>query len=173
MKRLFIAVNIPEEIKEEISRQILSEIIGKTVKVAGKENLHFTAAFLGNFPEEKIPELKNKLSEIELKKFRVSFSDLGEFNKRILFLNVEKGFNELIELSKKINEALEIKDEKFHPHLTLLRIRNEHKQEIESLLSIKFSLKKEFEVNSFELMESKLSSQGPVYSVLESFKLSD
>ncbi|PJC00627.1 RNA 2',3'-cyclic phosphodiesterase, partial [bacterium (Candidatus Moisslbacteria) CG_4_9_14_0_8_um_filter_36_20] len=62
--RSFIAVNLPEEIKEEIKKII--DILGQSgngVKWVEPRNLHLTLHFLGWLEEEKIEDVKKILSE--------------------------------------------------------------------------------------------------------------
>ena len=54
MKRLFVAIDIPKELKEKINSELIQPL-GEVKKVQ-KENLHITLAFIGDASEsnEKI-----------------------------------------------------------------------------------------------------------------------
>ena len=56
MHRIFIAINLPENIKQKLNlyQERLEEIPAKWTK---KENLHITLVFLGNVAEAEIPEI--------------------------------------------------------------------------------------------------------------------
>ena len=60
--RTFIAIDIPDSIKNEIIKiqNSLPEFIGKKTE---KENLHLTLKFLGEIDEEKIELIKKELRE--------------------------------------------------------------------------------------------------------------
>ena len=76
-KRIFIAVNFPDELKKEIFESISSELPKDECKIVAEANLHITLKFLGYLNEEKIAEIKN-----------ISVSDLAEItsqNARNLF----------------------------------------------------------------------------------------
>lgn len=62
-KRLFLAIELPEEMMDDLVRwqRTMGQIRG--VKWTAAENLHITAAFLGEVSEEKIPELTRELVE--------------------------------------------------------------------------------------------------------------
>ena len=73
MVRLFVAVDIPENIKEKIVE--LQKNIGEKfadIKFVEEENLHYTIKFLGEVEEQKIEEVKNILSEASNKFERFS-----------------------------------------------------------------------------------------------------
>ncbi len=55
-------------------------------------------------------------------------------------------------------------------HVTAARVKSCEKEKLIKEIE-KIKLEGKFEVESFELMSSKLSSCGPVYSVVERFKL--
>ncbi|MFH1720302.1 MAG: 2'-5' RNA ligase family protein, partial [Patescibacteria group bacterium] len=61
-----------------------------------------------------------------------------------------------------------LSDKEFKPHLTLARVKYCEKSFEEELGKIEVMLK-EFEVNSFSLMESHLSSEGAKYEEIENF----
>lgn len=174
MKRLFVAINLPEALKEKIFETLSKEIDPKKLKVVKKENLHLTLAFLGYFPEEKIQELEEKLSGVkELQEFEIELTGIGCFKNRVLWLGMEKGKQEAIELNKKVNELLGLESERFSAHLTLARNKEFSGKELNEL--IKKLEEKRFsattKINSVELMESKLTPNGPIYSVVKKFEL--
>ena len=71
MKRIFIAVNLPEEIKESLNG-LIEKLPKDKVKAVKKENLHITMKFLGYMPEETLPELYKKLNALrKFQKFRI------------------------------------------------------------------------------------------------------
>jgi 2'-5' RNA ligase len=66
-------------------------------------------------------------------------------------------------------------DPRFHPHITIGRVKKiepagriELAERIEGLKDFKVG---DFTAESFELMKSTLTPEGPIYEVLKSFKL--
>lgn len=169
-KRVFIAVNFPEKVKEQIEKKLLSKIPEKGMKPVKKENLHITIAFLGYLNEQAID---NTIKALEFakktKKFPVELTDIGHFKKRIIWLGASKGSKELIKINKKTIQALEIQDKRFHPHATLARNKSLKSKKVSELLQKldgkKF--KEEFTAKSLDVMESVLKKKGPIYSVLK------
>ncbi|MCK9595573.1 RNA 2',3'-cyclic phosphodiesterase [Candidatus Pacearchaeota archaeon] len=177
--RTFIAIDIPEEVKEkiiEIQKQ-LPEFKGKLTE---KENLHLTLKFLGEVNEEKIERVKEELGKIKLKSFKAEIDSIGVFDniesknyssKLIVWLHV-KNCNEL---QKKIDNQffkLFARERRFMGHLTIARIKKikDKKKFLEEINKIKLS-SMNFFVKSFELKKSVLTEQKPVYETLESYNL--
>lgn len=172
--RTFISVNIPEEIRKEIEKiqDFLPEFFGKKTEV---ENLHLTLKFLGEIKEQKIGEVKEKLREIKIEKFRTEIDEIGVFSEefiRIVWLHMEDCDN----LQKQIDNALKNlfePEKRFMSHLTIARIKKVKDKErfLQDLEKIKIE-KIKFKIDKFYLMKSELTAEGPRYSVLEEYNLS-
>ncbi|MFH1256160.1 MAG: RNA 2',3'-cyclic phosphodiesterase [Candidatus Diapherotrites archaeon] len=173
LQRVFIAINVPEAVKERIFSELSALIPAKGCKKVEKANLHITMRFLGYLNEEKIMETKKALEKISLKKFEAELCGVNHFNGRVIWLGVAKGSQEFNELSGQLSELAELPDERFHAHLTLARNksleRNEVKEIAERMNEKNFSEK--IAVESTDLMESVLSHEGPVYKKLFEKKL--
>ena len=172
-RRIFIAVNIPEYVKDEINRILSSKIDSDKCRIVKKENLHITMLFLGYFSDEAIAELKEKLNKINFGKFNVKLNGAGHFKGRVIWLGVGEGNEKLREVSEKLNEMLGIKDEMFHAHVTLARNKslkyNEADALVEKLNNEKYE--SEIEVKSIDVMESHLTPNGPDYEKLFSIRM--
>ena len=155
-----------------------------TIKWTKPENIHFTLAFLGDTPEEKLQIISDKLQVItkKFKPFDIKLVGLGFFpnfhQPRILWIGAES--SDLINLAASLHQELKqtgfkIDDKPFKSHLTIARIKfiDPHLQE--KLSSIVGEYKeKEFgclETKSVEIMESVLFPSGPVYKSLEKIPL--
>jgi 2'-5' RNA ligase len=174
-KRLFIAVNLPEQLKGEIFERLLKRLPRQDVKAVEKENLHLTMRFLGYLNSEAEEELKKKmLSLSEMMAFVVSLEGIGEFHGRVLWIGVKKGKEELEEIAKRIAKLIGGTEEDFSAHLTICRNKLLKRKDFSGLAERlgKENFFGEFRAESVELMESKLSPSGPKYSVAFSVKLS-
>ena len=184
--RCFIAINLPDKIKEKIS-DITKNFPEKGIKKVGEHNLHLTLKFLGEVDKNKLEEIKKILEKINCQKFDVSLKDFGFFPNtnfiKVVWIGIEKGNKEIIELQKQIDSELEksgFKKEKgfsvfdrkyfpskmekgFEPHLTIARVKFlENKKEfLDKMNKLKFE--DNFSVSSFDLVESILKKEGPVY----------
>ncbi len=173
MKRCFISIDIPEEIRSEvieIQRQ-LPEFRGK---VTEPENLHLTLKFLGEVDEGKVEEVKKRLSGIKFERFEAEVDEVGVFSEkfvRIVWLHL--GGCE--ELQKKVDSVLEgifPKERRFMSHLTIARVKSvkNKKRFLDEFKKIKLQ-KIKFNVDSFRLKESVLRPEGPVYKIIEEYPL--
>lgn len=173
MTRIFISIDIPEEVKEQIRKiQIsLPEFFGKKTE---PENLHLTLKFLGEINEQEIEKIKNKLREIKFNEFEVEVNGIGVFSEkfvRIVWLHVKN----CDELQKVIDNKLKdlFKEEKrFMSHLTIARVKRieDGEEFLKNLDKVKIP-KIKFKVKSFELRKSILTKQKSVYETLESYEL--
>jgi 2'-5' RNA ligase len=173
--RCFIALKIPEKIKGKI-QEIQKQIPNFKGKLTEAESLHLTLKFLGEITDDKIKLIRNLLDEIESRKFEAEISSIGFFDNKFQFIvwlfisNCEKIQNEIDE---KLSQSFE-KEKIFMSHLTIARIKSldDKKLFINSLKKIKFDPIK-FDVDSFCLMKSELSKEGPKYSIIEKYFLKD
>ena len=173
-KRIFIAVNLPETARKDISEKLISMLPKKGLKIVKPENLHITLKFLGCIPEDSAGEIAGKLEKLKnTGKFAVSLKGLGHFNGKAIWLGIKNGRTELETLSKEVNALLETETERFSPHITLARnkllSRDEFELAIDLLSKLKFEVR--FIAESVEVMESELTPEGPIYSVVEKIAL--
>lgn len=181
-KRLFVALPISEKIKKKIEILTLSlKDVNADLKLVPVENMHFTLKFLGDIPEEKINEIKQKLSSLaeKCKSFSVNITQLGVFPslKKVNVIWVGTENKELISLMNSLNNPLNYlrKNEydKDIPHLTLARVKSEKNKEklrrwVEQFKNLDWG---EMGANKMILFESQLTLKGPVYIPLEEFIL--
>jgi len=144
--RLFIAVPIPDEIKNNIT-QIVSELNKTPTKVrwVKKESMHLTLKFIGNVEEKKADEITDALKTITFPEFqnKIEFKDIGFFpnrrRPRVIWVGIkdyEKKLSEWALLLEGVLEPLGFPKEKrgFKPHLTIGRIKSP--EEMDSILRI-------------------------------------
>ena len=173
--RLFIAVEMPEELNEKI-REIKSKIQTKGLRLT-RDN-HITLKFLGEVPEHKVEDIAIRLKEIVFSPIQIKTLHIDAFpnlNKpRIIHLKCDSP--QLIELAKNISNKLkEYPDDKpFVPHITLARIkflkdRLELKEKIRDITIVQ----EEFIIKSFCLKQSILKPEGPEYKNIEVFEAND
>ncbi|MFB6246572.1 MAG: RNA 2',3'-cyclic phosphodiesterase [Candidatus Pacearchaeota archaeon] len=175
MKRCFVSLEVPSEVREKTS-EIQRRLPDFKGKVTEFENIHLTLKFLGEISDEKIEEVKSSLREVGSSSFEVSIDDIGVFSKnyvRIIWLHLAN----CEEIQKKVDEVLEKagfeKERRFMSHVTIARVKGlkiskeEFLKELRKVKipSIKFNAKK------FSLVKSELFKEGPRYETLESYNL--
>jgi len=144
-KRLFLAIELPDEMRRVFFEWQENYGHLRGVKWVPAENLHVTVEFYGDVEEDKIPELVDR---IVLKPFELEFKEivLAPPNRPPRMIWADFG----------------------DYHVTLARF----KQPI-YLSGLKQPEIKErkFEVDSVQLMESELTPERPYYKIIESIKL--
>ena len=176
--RLFVAVDVDSRIEGYLNN-IQMELDTLHAKLKPVSGYHITLKFLGDVQD--VEKVKEALENVSFNSFEMTTKGVGYFGKgnniRVIWCGVEpkEQFNELHE---KINYELTkigfAEDKKFHPHITLARVKQLKNKEgmIETLKNI---TKKEISirVNSIVLYKSTLTSQGPIYNVLQRVKSED
>ena len=167
-KRLFFAVNLPNEVKQEIAKNILPQIPKDGWGRVSKENLHVTMHFLGQLPKEDIKRLQEQVEPLqEFDCFEAEINCAGHFKGKILWLGFGKGTQEFNLLNRKLQEAIGTHDDRFHAHVTLARNKGAEKRQAQEIAKRLGNLfKRKIQVKGIELIESRLESSGPKYSVL-------
>ena len=173
--RCFIAVDLPEVIKDKLFN-LQKKLSGDAkIKWVAKKNLHLTLKFLGDIAEKRLEQIKEKLKEIKFKSFKVELDSLGVFPDedyiRVIWVGL-KPAGKVIELQQKVDSTLLglgfEKDQRFHSHLTLGRVKFvKNKENLKEKLKLK--IKGGFEIKNFKLMKSELTKDGPVYGTLETY----
>ena len=86
--RCFISLDLPFEVNDYIKE--VQESMRKEGLFIGRftplENLHLTLKFLGEIDEDKVLEVKKRLSEIKFKEFEAELGEVGIFLKDLLEL---------------------------------------------------------------------------------------
>lgn len=177
--RLFIGIFLPKEILDYLYevQNILKKSLPAKITWVNKKILHLSLKFLGEINENKINEIKERLSKIKFKPFKVNLDKMGVFPNenyiRVIWIGLSpKG--KVIGLQQKIDsELLDLfpKDQRFSAHMTFGRVKFiKDKEEFKKNLEIDIE-EKEFEIKEFCLVKSELSKDGPKYEILERFKL--
>ncbi|MBC8214684.1 MAG: RNA 2',3'-cyclic phosphodiesterase [Candidatus Marinimicrobia bacterium] len=185
-KRLFIGIEVSPKVNSLISslkNTIISE--RNDIRWVHQDNLHITISFLGNVQEENIPKLINLLTDvIQFKSYKMSIEQTGIFPNekrlRILWIGINKGKNEIINLQYKIDKSVvEYKQsqrlDNFKPHITVGRVKRNadlSKIQVKNFLNTLYE-PIEFNVNSVVLFESKLHPEGAKYTILKEFPLNE
>lgn len=162
--RIFVAINLPEDIKQKLFDYQLKwpELPCRWTK---KENLHITLEFLGYLTDEELIELCQRIKEIASTKKafsvhlnKICYGPPKKIPPRMVWVAGEK-----------------IKEFNLTPHITLGRIKtwDFRRLEPEERPEINEDIDLNFEVNSIEIMKSRLKREGPEYTILESFPFSN
>lgn len=182
--RLFIAIEIPENIKEFLLKIIPINLPLDGVNVVQKQNLHITLKFLGEVEESLIPDIKETLKSIsgEFSAFTLKITRPGvfpdKFKPRVIWIGTENT-DTLKTIAKRIDENLhkygfEKEQREFKAHITLARVKNFQNgrylferilKAFKDKITSEISVKKKF--SSYDIVETIENSSPIKFSVTE------
>ena len=175
--RLFIAIDLPKEIKdyiEEIQKEIKDNNF--RLRLTTKKTLHLTLKFLGELKNYRL--IEERLEKIKIKRFKLKLDKIGYFPEygmmKIIWIGLREN-KELMQLQNIIDmETLDLSksDMRYNLHITMaktVKIKDIKKAK-ERLEKIKIK-KLEFEVKEIVMYETKTSNTGPKYVPLIKYRL--
>lgn len=170
MRRLFVALAMPEAVGETLSGLLHGVPDARWVT---PENFHLTLRFIGEVDGGTAEEIADTLSRVRAPSFTLELEGLGYFETRgrLRALWVGARANAaLAALQRKVENAVVAagiapESRKFKPHVTLARFSGVPVAAAAPYIASHASIRLEpFEVESFTLFESKLGRGGPAYS---------
>ncbi|MBF0287506.1 MAG: RNA 2',3'-cyclic phosphodiesterase [SAR324 cluster bacterium] len=171
MPRLFISLDFPSHIEEQLLE--LCDLSLDSASWVDPAHMHLTLRFIGDVDETMFDDVIHALGGIHLSEFPLSLKEVGFFpprkQPRILWAGVEK--NEMLLLLRNKIESrlrrlqLPPDKRKFHPHITLARLRNGSAAEVGMYLS-QYNLfhTEPFFITEFSLYSSVLTPRGAIHS---------
>ena len=181
--RLFTAIDLPSDVRAR-----LDDLIGTLRPLARinwspSSNLHITVKFIGEWPEERLSELKAALDSLPAREpISIVIEKVGFFpnphSPRVCWTGVHAGSG-LTGLAREIDDVLAAlgvarETREYSPHLTLARIKTPKRlpallQAVASLPSLEFGT---FTADRFYLYHSRTAPTGSVYTKLSEFSFS-
>jgi RNA 2',3'-cyclic 3'-phosphodiesterase len=188
MLRLFVACEVPDEVKETIHQVIegLRAKSGTDVRWIRPEGVHVTLKFLGEVPAKKLPAVKLAIQEAVVghSPFELEFSNIGTFGGReglrIMWVGIAGDVLRLEALVRAMNAALSVvgfepERRPFRPHLSLGRVKDEvatrRRAEIEVAVGKAAVPGSGWRTSQVSLMRSKIGPGGASYDVVATFPL--
>ena len=193
MVRAFIAIELPVFIQEAIEHYIQdlskSELPSEIIRWIPVKNIHLTLHFLGDIHEDRVDAIQRVLKQAAegTAVFDLTIRGLGCFPRpqkpRVIWLGIEEQGEQLKHLHNKLETLLsginfKTEARRFHPHLTLGRVKKSARSDQISTLAHQLDLIKQpqigvFHVEAVHLIRSELRPQGAIYSHLASALLSE
>lgn len=178
--RCFVAVEIPEPI-EALLRPVqrhLQSVLHKGTSWTKPGNFHLTLKFLGDVRPEAINEISEAIQRVTDTRppFSIAFGGIGAFpnlaRPRVIWMGIKQGASVISRLAKAVNLELTSlgfpTDNRFHPHLTLARLRTATDREPLKNIPRKYDtiVGGSMRVNEITLMRSQLHPSGTIYTPL-------
>jgi 2'-5' RNA ligase len=186
--RLFVACEVPDEVKDGITNvieQLKNESVND-VRFIRPDGVHITLKFLGEVQVKKLPAVKLAIQEAVVghQPFELELSTIGTFGGReglrIMWVGVAGDVLRLEALVRSVNAALAVvgfepERRPFRPHLTLGRVRDDvgtrRRAEIEVAVGKTEVPPISWRTNQVSLMRSRLTPHGVFYDLLATFPL--
>lgn len=177
MVRLFVGVELPEDVRERLSS------LGGGVPGARwvpPENLHLTLRFIGEVAGDEADDIYHALSAVRPRSFDITLSGVGHFETggevRALWVGVERNA-ELVALRDRIESTLvrlglPPEGRRFMPHVTLARLRDTPVHRVSAFLAHNSLFRAgPISIGHFTLFSSFLQSSGPIYTAEADYPL--
>ena len=179
--RVFIAIDIPEDIRQRLATVQEELRSGSTsARWVSPESIHLTLRFIGEIPEKRLEDIELSLAGLTWKHLAVKVRGIGFFpgarSPRVCWAGLESATMEGLasEIDSRLERAGFDRERRgFRAHVTLARAKN---RPLERTLVAAAAPFVETEFGSFTadryyLYESTLKAGGPVYTKLKEFRL--
>jgi len=181
--RLFVAIDLPENVKESLARLCCGLPGARWVK---PEQLHLTLRFIGEVDGGVFQDILVGLAEVKGESFTIQLDGVGFFpprgKPRVVWVGLKRS-EQLLQLRSRIESrlvalGLEPEGRKFSPHITLARLKNTQPAKVGRFLeNHNLFLSSPFSVQEFFLYSSRLGRNGALHRVeagyfLSTFKVS-
>ena len=179
MIRLFVAIALPDSVKDRIAL-LNGGIPG--AKWTDRDNLHLTLQFIGEMPDDRLADIHHALSRIRQPPFEIAIAGIGHFTQgrfaTLLWLGIDRN-EALMQLRDKVVQALkragvDSDGRRFAPHITMARLQRPPEARLaEYVASHNLFRLPPFPVTSFTLFSSFLSSSRAIYTAEADYPLVD
>jgi len=185
-KRLFVAVELPTEIKEYLGSTIRTlQKTNADAKWVEPKNIHLTLKFLGATSSEMIPAIRKTMTAAaeNTPPLPTTLEAFGGFPSlaapRILWVSLADKEKRLERIAQRLESSLSgigfaKENRPFKAHITLARLRSPRNRLALADAAQKFQAAMEhpaFNIDNITLFESILSPKGPAYTIMEQIKL--
>lgn len=166
-RRLFVAVELPDEVKQQLRRMQADAPSLRATKV---DNLHLTLHFIGDADLNVIGQALESISASSAA-FELRLGGVGRFGGRgrelILWVGVEPS-PDLQQLHRQLGFLLaaagvKVETRPYSPHITIARGRSPRRAEIDCFLERHRDVTAAFAVDSIALVSSVPQPGGSVY----------
>lgn len=175
MHRLFVAIRPPAPVRAQLLA-MMAGIAG--ARWQSEDQLHLTLRFIGEVERPVAEDVAAALASIHHPSFTIALEGVGSFERRgkgALWLGATPE-HDLQALHKKVDQAcqrvgLAPEGRAYRPHVTIARLDRSTGPIDGFVQAAGLAQSPPFTVESFCLYESDLTPEGPIYSVVEVYRL--
>jgi 2'-5' RNA ligase len=177
MIRTFIALPLPDTIKQALEETILSLKRRIDARWVRPQAMHLTLKFLGDIQEELVPALGQGLDEIcaDYTEMEFGLDALGAFpgrkRARVIWASLSGPVDRLASLAEHVDRlcgrfGIHPEARAFRPHITLGRLKTPTMVELETKIP-----ERNFTAAEVRLYRSELLREGARYTILHASRL--
>lgn len=175
-KRLFLAITLPQKHIKILGEYKRDYSAVPQIRWTREENLHITVHFFGYEEEELISDISGKIKS-QLKNYRqfnlkfenITFAPPDSTSRMIWAVFKEnKQFGAVAGAMRELKTVSKRKSYKPLPHVTLARFKSF--KEIRNI-ELKQPILADLQISNLSLYQSKLTPKGPIYTLIEDYKL--
>ncbi len=169
--RLFVAIDLPENIREQVTRLCCGLPGARWVR---PEQLHLTLRFIGEVDGGMFQDIRQGLGDVAVEPFTLQLDGVGFFpprgRPRVVWIGL-RPCSGLLHLRQRIESCLvglglEPEARKFAPHITIARLKNTPPARVGRFLeNHNLFCSAPFSVDEFFLYSSRLGRNGAVHRV--------
>lgn len=178
MYRLFVAIDLPEQVKEVVADIAGRELTG--ARRVPRDQLHLTLRFIGDADEATFQSIKGALGGVKGDSFPLTLKEVGHFppgrHPRVLWVGMEENA-QLRELQQEIELALigagiPPEERRFSPHITIARLKETPPAKVAALEEREHLFNAgPFPVEEFYLYSSLLTRDGAIHKREATYRL--
>jgi 2'-5' RNA ligase len=179
MSRLFVALDISQDVKEELTRFCCGLPGARWVP---GDQFHLTLHFIGEVDGAVFRDVRDLLADVRGNALETRLAGVGLFPPRkipkVLWVGVDT--NEQLEMLRNrigsllMRAGVEVEKRKFMPHITLARLRNTPMGRLARFLAAhNLYASRTMIIKNFKLYSSIVSSKGAVHTVEGVYPLGD
>ena len=176
--RLFVAIDLPEQVKDAVAGIAGRELVG--ARRVPREQLHLTLRFIGDADETMFQAVKRALSGVKGRSFSLTLKEVGHFppgrHPRVLWVGMEESaplreLQQVVELAL-IGAGISPEERGFSPHITIARLKETPPASVIALEEREHQFSAgPFPVDEFYLYSSLLTRDGAVHKREATYQL--
>jgi len=175
MPRLFAAIDLPEDVRDELAL-VCAGVPG--ARWLPPEQLHLTLVFIGEAGRDEMEAVVDELAAVESQPFSLALRGVGHFpprgTPRVLWAGLAPQ-PALHDLQARVAAAVRrggiaLERRRFSPHVTLARLKHPSPGKVAAFIAAhNLYAGREFTVDGFSLYSSFLTPKGAVHTLEAAF----
>ena len=172
--RAFIALEIPDRIRESIAGVLLGYGTRYGIKIIPPENMHITLEFLGEISEETASAVSCVMASLDAGKFEAALGKISTFCERssVAFMDMGVGSNDAIAIHDSLHgklsamQGIRLEKREFFPHLSVARGSSKNLKAFAAGMSKEWTCSETFTISRLALKRSMPGGANAKYETI-------